>query len=73
MTGFAIALALPSMIFLSGCLNTHHTVEASVKPIYVTLDINLKVERELDNFFGDLDQNNELLEEKPTAEGKGAS
>jgi len=50
-------------IIFSGCLNTHHTVEANVKPIHVTLDVNLKVERELDNFFGDLDRENPLLDE----------
>jgi len=49
--------------FLTGCLSTHHTVDANVSPIHVTLDVNLKVERELDNFFGDLDRQNPLLDD----------
>ncbi|MEM0967496.1 MAG: hypothetical protein AAGJ81_15215 [Verrucomicrobiota bacterium] len=58
-------VALAALSVLSGCLNTTHTVEAEVRPIHVTLDINLKVERELDDFFGDLDEQNQLLEEEP--------
>lgn len=34
-------------LVVPGC--TQHTVE--VKPIHLTVDINLKVDRQLDNFF----------------------
>jgi hypothetical protein len=27
-----------------------------IKPIHITIDINLKVDRALDNYFGDLDK-----------------
>ena len=39
-----------------GC--TKHEVElkpVEIKPIHITLDVNLKVDRALDNFFGDID------------------
>ena len=38
---------------LSGCVSvkTQHKVE----PIHITMDINVKVDRALDDFFGDLD------------------
>jgi len=31
-------------------------VTHEVKPIHITLDVNLKIDRELDDFFGDVDQ-----------------
>lgn len=27
-----------------------------IKPIHITIDLNIKVDRALDDFFGDLDQ-----------------
>jgi hypothetical protein len=45
----------------SGCLSVK-TEPIEVKPIHVTVDINVKVDRALDNFFGDLDQKSATLE-----------
>lgn len=36
-----------------GCLSVK--TEHEVKPIHITMDINLKIDKELDNFFGDID------------------
>ncbi len=46
-----------TLFALAGC-RTQHKVDMThdVKPIHITLDINLKVDRALDNFFGDIDQ-----------------
>lgn len=44
--GAALALAG------SGCLSLKSQHE--VKPIHITMDINLKVDRELDRYFGDM-------------------
>lgn len=47
---------------LSGCVSvkTQHKVE----PIHITMDINVKVDRALDDFFGDLDaQAQEIISE----------
>ncbi|MCP3967690.1 MAG: YnbE family lipoprotein [Lentisphaerae bacterium] len=50
-------------LLLCGC--TQHKIESKsevdvkpieIKPIHITIDINVKVDRALDNFFGDLDQ-----------------
>ncbi|QSH40875.1 hypothetical protein P0136_10955 [Lentisphaerota bacterium ZTH] len=50
-------------VLLYGC--TSHKIESKseldvkpieIKPIHITIDINVKVDRALDNFFGDLDQ-----------------
>ena len=49
-------------IFWVGLLSqsacTTHEVEVKpleIKPIHITIDINIKVDRALDDFFGDLD------------------
>ncbi len=50
-------------VFLGGC--TKHQIESShqvqiapleVKPIHITIDINIKVDKALDDYFGDLDK-----------------
>ncbi|MEW6428357.1 MAG: hypothetical protein AB1568_10015 [Thermodesulfobacteriota bacterium] len=60
----------------AGC--TRHQIETrsevavapvEVKPIHITIDINIRVDRALDNFFGDIDQAADALESKKT-EGK---
>jgi hypothetical protein len=33
-----------------------------VKPIHITVDVNVKVERALDDFFGDLDKKSTTIE-----------
>ena len=48
-------LVLPALICLNGCISikTH----SSFEPIYMTLDVNLKVQlqEELSDVFGDID------------------
>nr|WP_228723234.1 hypothetical protein [Desulfosediminicola flagellatus] len=44
---------------LLGVSCTSHQVEVKpveIKPIHITIDINVKVDRALDNFFSDLDE-----------------
>jgi len=61
---------LPAVIFLmavAGC--TQHKVEVApveIKPIHITIDVNVKVDRALDNFFGDIDKAEEKIEPKPS-------
>ena len=50
---FCLALLLGAMG--SGCISAKTKHEIDVKPIHITMDINLKIDRELDNFFGDID------------------
>ena len=53
-SGKTVRLLLPILLLtcLSAC--TSHQVE--IKPIHITIDINVKVDRALDDFFGDLDK-----------------
>ena len=47
-------LLLPLASAFAGCLNitTHHTVD----PIHINVDVNVKVDKALNDFFGDLDK-----------------
>jgi hypothetical protein len=47
---------------LTGCVYT--TVE--VKPIHITVDVNVRVEKALDDFFGDIDSKSTTLQAQPT-------
>jgi hypothetical protein len=47
----SLLLALP----VAGCLHVK-TDPIEVKPIHITVDVNVKVDKELDEFFGDLDK-----------------
>lgn len=52
-----LIMILLSFLFLQSC-QTYHQVEVKpveVKPIHITIDVNVKVDRALDNFFGDID------------------
>ncbi len=51
-----IALFLNLFIF-SGC-QTSHQVEikpVEIKPIHITIDVNVRVEKALDDFFNDIE------------------
>ena len=51
-----LCLLLPlAAVSFGGCLSVE------VKPIHVTVDVNVKVDRALDDFFGDLDQKSATL------------
>ena len=60
-------LILPIALFVlitAGC--TQHKVEVApveVKPIHITIDVNVKVDRALDDFFGDIDAAEEKIED----------
>lgn len=58
MTPRLFLLAAP--LLLSGCL-TVKTEPIEVKPIHITLDVNVKVDRALDDFFGDLDKKSSTI------------
>ena len=52
-----------------GC--TQHKVEVApveVKPIHITIDVNVKVDKALDNFFDDIDSEEEQIESTSSTE-----
>ena len=44
-------LALTMASGFSGCIKAQHNVKAEIAPIQITLDINLKVQKELEDFL----------------------
>ncbi len=51
--------ALACILVLSFSACTRHEVDVKpveIKPIHITIDINVKIDKELDDFFGDLDE-----------------
>ena len=55
--------ALIFILLVAGC--TQHKVEVApvkVEPIYIKIDVNVKVDRALDDFFGDIDTAEEKLQ-----------
>lgn len=57
---FASCLAVAVAGLGSGCVSVR-TEPIEVKPIHITVDVNVKVERALENFFGDLDAQSKTL------------
>jgi hypothetical protein len=66
---FAVLLVLATGA--TGCRTQHdiHTV-SEVKPIHITIDVNVKVDRELDDFFSDIDDAGETDAPQPKGEQK---
>ena len=56
-------LCLMPLLF-AGCVNVR-TAPIEVKPIHVTVDVNVKVDRALNDFFGNIDQKSSTLQAKP--------
>jgi len=48
---------LALILFASGCITIRH----EIAPIHATIDINLRVAKELDDIFGDLDLNDDTM------------
>lgn len=67
--GIALFLLAALLLPVAGC-QTQHRIETvhkvEVAPMHITIDINVKVDRALDDFFGDLD---ELEEDVQKPEG----
>ncbi len=50
----SLCLMLLFLIPWSGCIKLKH--EMTINPIHVTVEIKVKIDRELDDFFGDIDK-----------------
>ncbi|MCF8044719.1 MAG: hypothetical protein K9J83_02575 [Desulfarculaceae bacterium] len=70
----AIAAAVVIIVFSAGCRTRHdvnHTVDVKpveVKPIHITIDVNVRVEKALDDFFNDIDQTEKELKNESEGE-----
>ena len=67
MTLLSRSMLLVFMIMAFGGCETRHEVDVKpveVKPIHITIDVNVKVQRALDDFFSDIDAQEDKIMEK---------
>lgn len=60
-----VLILLGALSVLTAASCTQHKVEVApveIKPIHITIDVNVKVDRALDDFFGDIDAAEDKLE-----------
>lgn len=50
--------------FLAGCQSSHQVEvkPVEIKPIHITIDVNVRVEKALDDFFDDIEAEEEKIE-----------
>ena len=61
----SILLVGITFLLVNGCIQTQSKVEVApveVKPIHITIDVNVKVDKALDDFFSDVDDAEESIE-----------
>jgi len=59
-------MTLVVVIFCAAGCSTSHKIQVApmeVKPIHITIDVNVKVDRALDNFFEDIDKTESQIKE----------
>ncbi|MBW2010732.1 MAG: hypothetical protein JRG68_01955 [Deltaproteobacteria bacterium] len=69
MTKLAIALLGAAFFLFATACNTRHAVEVQpveIKPIHITIDVNVRVEKALEDFFSDIDEAEEESGKSPT-------
>jgi Skp family chaperone for outer membrane proteins len=66
-----ILIVLSALFILTAAACTQHRVEVApveVKPIHITIDVNVKVAQDLNDFFKDIDAQEEKIYEKATSQ-----
>ena len=61
-----VLLVGAALVLLSQGCQTQHKIETvhkiEVAPMHITIDVNVKVDKALDDFFGDLDKQEEQIQ-----------
>jgi hypothetical protein len=47
-------LVVATLLLATACIKLKH--EMTIQPVHITLDIRIKIDRELENFFADIDK-----------------
>jgi hypothetical protein len=66
MRKWIIILTVSVIILGPLACQTRHEVEIApveVKPIHITIDVNVRIDRALDDFFGDIDKAEEDIQQ----------
>ena len=66
---YAVILLGMLLLPLQACQTSHEVKVApvEVKPIHITIDVNVKIQKDLDDFFGEIDEARELTDTTPSA------
>lgn len=59
-----VLMLLVATLFAPIACSTRHEVQVApveVKPIHITIDVNVRVQKDLEDFFGDIDKANQKL------------
>jgi hypothetical protein len=63
---FGLAVLAVMLLFLGQACQTQHKIESvhkvEVAPMHITIDVNVKVDKALDDFFGELDAAEEAID-----------
>ena len=51
-------------------VDTTHKIELEVKPMYIKIDVNLKVDKEIEDFFGDIDKRDATMQSDGSGKGE---
>ncbi len=65
-----VTFFLMSLLGAQFACQTRHAIEVApveVKPIHITIDVNVRVDRALDDFFGDIDEAEEEIQPSGSA------
>ena len=65
-----VYLLLAAFLFMVLQSCTQHKVEVApveIKPIHITIDVNVKVDKALDDFFGDVDDAEQKIDKTSSA------
>ena len=72
MNKFGLTAMIVATVLASNCIRIQHDI--TVQPVHVTVEITLKIDRELQNFFADIDrsasQDSQKKEEQKTDGGE---
>ncbi|MBU4267507.1 MAG: hypothetical protein KJ808_01455 [Acidobacteria bacterium] len=47
-------LVVAPVLLACACIKMKH--EMTIQPVHITVDVRIKIDRELENFFGDIDK-----------------
>ena len=56
-------MAAGAVLLMLSCSHAIEVKPVEVKPIHITIDVNVKIDEALDDFFDDIDEAEESLEE----------
>jgi hypothetical protein len=60
-----VLLVVAPLLLSAACIKLKH--EMTIQPVHITVDVTIKIDRELENFFADIDKAPVKTEQDSTA------